>query len=67
MSENLSDTFTKVPLLGDIPLLGHLFKTTSKSKTKTELIIMIKPVIITSTEEAVKLTNELKQSFKWLK
>jgi general secretion pathway protein D len=67
MSENLSDTETKVPLLGDIPLLGHLFKTTSKAKTKTELIITIRPVIITSTDEAVRLTNELRQSLKWLK
>jgi len=67
MSENLNDTEVKIPLLGDIPLLGHLFKTTSKSKTKTELIIMIKPVIITSAEEAVKLTNDLKEGLKWFK
>lgn len=67
MTENLSGTETKVPLLGDIPLLGNLFKNTSKGKTKTELIVMIRPVIITSSEEAAALTNELKQSFKWLK
>lgn len=67
MSENISDTETKIPLFGDIPLLGNLFKNTSKSKTKTELIIMIRPVIITTAEDAVKLTGEIMKGFKWLR
>ena len=67
MSENLNDTETKVPLLGDIPLLGHLFKNTSKTKSKTELIIMLKPTIITSTDDATKLTDEIRQGLKWFK
>jgi len=37
---------TKVPLLGDIPLLGYLFKTTSRTKHKTNLLIMLTPYII---------------------
>ncbi|MDB5920245.1 MAG: secretin, partial [Massilia sp.] len=34
---------TKVPLLGDVPLLGHLFKTTGRESTKTELLVFITP------------------------
>jgi general secretion pathway protein D len=67
MSENLSDTETKVPLLGDMPLIGNLFKTTSKSKTKTELIIMIRPVVITNAQDGVKITEDLVRGFKWLR
>jgi len=37
---------TKVPFLGDLPVLGNLFKTTSKGNTKTELIIFITPRIL---------------------
>jgi general secretion pathway protein D len=37
---------TKVPLLGDIPLLGYLFKYSQKSKQKTNLLIMLTPYII---------------------
>ena len=37
---------TKVPLLGDIPFIGNLFKTTSKQNDKTELLIFITPRII---------------------
>lgn len=39
-------TDSKVPLLGDIPLLGNLFKTASKENSKTELIIFLTPRII---------------------
>jgi general secretion pathway protein D len=37
---------TKVPLLGDVPVLGHLFKYTTKSKKKMNLLIMLTPYII---------------------
>jgi general secretion pathway protein D len=37
---------TKVPLLGDIPLLGYLFKTTVKRRHKTNLLVMLTPYII---------------------
>ncbi len=37
---------TKVPLLGDIPILGYLFKYSTKSKRKTNLLIMLTPYII---------------------
>lgn len=36
----------KVPFLGDVPLLGHLFKTTARESTKTELLIFITPKIV---------------------
>lgn len=67
MSENVSSTENKIPLLGDIPLLGNLFKSVSKSKTKTELLIMMTPIILTSTSEAEARTNEIKKSLKWLR
>ena len=37
---------TKVPLLGEIPILGHLFKFSTKSKKKTNLLILLTPYII---------------------
>lgn len=37
---------TKVPLLGDVPVLGHLFKYTTKTKQKLNLLIMLTPYII---------------------
>jgi type IV pilus assembly protein PilQ len=40
------DAETKVPWLGDIPVLGHLFKTTSKTDNKDELLIFVTPRIL---------------------
>ncbi|MDI6889844.1 MAG: type II secretion system secretin GspD [Thermodesulfovibrionales bacterium] len=67
MSETTSETENKVPLLGDIPVLGHLFKTTSRGKQKTELIILLTPSILTNIDDAVRVTNEFKEGLKWLK
>jgi type IV pilus assembly protein PilQ len=46
LSEDETDTTTKVPLLGDIPGLGHLFRHVSKQYKKSDLIIKITPSII---------------------
>jgi general secretion pathway protein D len=67
ISESKGFTVSKIPLLGDIPLLGMLFKTTSKDDKKTELIIFLKPTIITNIDQAAKITNDLKKELKWLK
>jgi general secretion pathway protein D len=67
ISESKGFTVSKVPILGDIPLLGMLFKTTSKDNKKTELIIFLKPAIITNIDQAAKITNDLKKELKWLK
>jgi type IV pilus assembly protein PilQ len=37
----------KVPVLGDVPVMGNLFKNTSKSSAKTELLIFITPKVVT--------------------
>ena len=66
MSDNVSDAETKVPLVGDIPLIGNLFKTRTKNKTKTELIIMLTPRILTNSQQAARVTDEIKKGLKWL-
>ena len=38
---------TKVPFLGDIPVLGNLFKTTTKTSERTELLIFLTPKVVT--------------------
>ncbi|MDB5777441.1 MAG: secretin [Herbaspirillum sp.] len=45
-TETVSDSEAKLPLLGDLPLLGHLFKNTEKLHDKTELLIFLTPRIV---------------------
>jgi type IV pilus assembly protein PilQ len=47
-----SETVTKVPYLGDIPVLGHLFKSTTTINKKNELLIFVTPKIL---REGVKV------------
>jgi type IV pilus assembly protein PilQ len=48
IQKNGDYTYTKVPILGDIPLLGYAFKSSDKSKTKKNLLFFITPTIIPS-------------------
>lgn len=51
---------SRVPVLGKIPFLGGLFGSTSSSKEKTELIILITPRVIYDENELVSMSEELK-------
>ena len=42
-------TVNKVPFLGDLPIVGHLFKRTTKQDDKTELLIFVTPKIVKDT------------------
>ena len=66
MSTNDSVAETKVPLLGDIPIIGNLFKYTDKTKDKTELLVLVTPTILINTDDAAKVTGELKKQLHWI-
>ncbi len=57
IQEKRTDSTSRVPCLGNIPILGWAFKMTDKSKHKTNLIILITPHIVTSPEDIRTLTN----------
>ncbi|WP_425603535.1 type II secretion system secretin GspD [Luteimonas rhizosphaericola] len=46
------NTVSKVPLLGDIPIVGQLFRHRSRSRDKTNLMVFIRPTIVRSTADA---------------
>jgi MSHA biogenesis protein MshL len=50
MKQSDSRTRGQVPGLGDIPLIGHLFKNTNRSTLKSELVILLKPTVIVSED-----------------
>lgn len=46
IDEDVQESVSKVPILGDIPFIGHLFKTSSTSTRKRNLMVFIKPTIV---------------------
>jgi general secretion pathway protein D len=67
MSENKNTSKTKVPLLGDLPLLGHLFRSEKDSTVKTELILMITPRVIDNTSQWQGIRQKLSEGLELIK
>ncbi|MAF60489.1 MULTISPECIES: type II secretion system secretin GspD [Pseudomonadota] len=52
LDDNERRTLQKIPLLGDIPILGELFKSRGKQRTKTNLMVFIRPTILRTAADA---------------
>ena len=58
IEEQVTDTESKVPLLGDIPLLGALFRSQGTTKSKQNLMVFLRPSILRDHKDATFVTNE---------
>jgi type II secretory pathway component GspD/PulD (secretin) len=57
MENNKTQTDSKIPVLGDIPLLGNLFKRKVRSDAKTELLIFLTPHIVKQPSDLAAITD----------
>lgn len=57
ISDTVSDSESKVPLLGDIPLLGSLFRFENRRRGKTNLMVFIRPYVMRTAEASNTLTQ----------
>lgn len=53
IQEEETKSVSKIPVLGDLPIVGSVFRSTTNSRKKQEMVIMITPKIITDSEDAV--------------
>jgi len=65
LDNNETETFQKIPFLGDIPILGKFFQSMSKNKTNTELIVLVTPELVAPIQAGEPLP-ELKFPSKFL-
>jgi general secretion pathway protein D len=61
IEESRNRTNSRVPVAGEIPVLGALFRNRSDRTTRTELLILITPRVVRSGAEAQSVTDELRQ------
>ncbi|MGA1791465.1 MAG: type II secretion system secretin GspD [bacterium] len=64
LKDDQSDTYNRVPCLGEIPLLGWLFRSMAKRKDKTNLQVFLTPHIIRTPEDLLALTLEKSSSLE---
>ena len=57
ITDDVQDTVSKVPFLGDLPIIGSLFRNKSKSAIKQNLMVFLKPHIIRSPEDLTKFSK----------
>ena len=58
LRDNLTDVIRAVPLLGDIPVLGTLFRHTQKSSETTELMVIIRPTMVKASSSMPELPTD---------
>jgi len=62
-----SDIVRKVPLLGDIPLLGELFKSREKSKVQKELLVFVTPIVVENTAALEEVNKPYRERLNQLR
>jgi len=58
IEDKYTENRSKVPLLGDIPYLGALFRSESREKTRTNLMVFLRPVVMRDTETSNRISHE---------
>ncbi|MDX1765084.1 MAG: hypothetical protein R3231_12260, partial [bacterium] len=64
IQDDLEDTDIKTPCLGDLPLLGYLFRSSRNNTRKTNLMIFLTPHIVTNPVEAAELSERKLKTFE---
>ncbi|MFI4941284.1 MAG: type II secretion system secretin GspD, partial [Burkholderiales bacterium] len=58
IEDSVSDTDEQVPGLGDLPVVGNLFKYKTRSRAKTNLMVFLRPIVIRNEEQSANLTAD---------
>jgi MSHA biogenesis protein MshL len=58
MRTSRTDQDYRIPVLGDIPVLGNLFRSRQKTEERTELVILLRPIVVDSDDQWKQLTGE---------
>jgi len=57
IQDDTNDNQTRVPFFGSIPLVGHLFKSKTKRRSKTNLLVFLRPTVLRNTKKADSITK----------
>jgi len=65
MNNTLTDNATKIPLLGDLPILGQFFRSKDARQNRTELLVLVSPKLILPSDTPAPLPTGEPQSWRW--
>jgi pilus assembly protein CpaC len=67
IDNNLSTVYDKIPILGDIPILGSLFRSKELRQNRSELLVLVTPVIVYPQDEAPPIPSDEPETWNWEK
>lgn len=65
LDNTMTETLSKVPILGDIPILGQLFRSKEMRQNRTELLVLVTPRIVHPLDEAPQLPTGEPETWRW--
>ena len=65
MDNRLIDNVSKIPVLGDIPILGQFFRSKEARQNRTELLVLVTPKLVRPSDEAIKLPTGEPDAWRW--
>jgi pilus assembly protein CpaC len=65
MNNTLQDNMTKIPLLGDIPILGQYFRSRDARQNRTELLVLVTPKLILPSDTPAALPTGEPETWRW--
>ena len=58
VDEDTQDSISKVPVLGSVPIIGKLFQSSSSTIVKKNLMVFLRPTILTDSDSSISTSNE---------
>nr|NIP57386.1 type II and III secretion system protein family protein [Gemmatimonadota bacterium] len=65
LDRSIQENIRKLPFLGDIPILGALFRSTDERQQVTELLVLVSPRIVEPTDQAPTLPTDEPENWEW--
>ena len=65
LDNNTTDNVSKIPILGDIPILGQLFRSKNLQQRRTELLVLITPQIVTADDQPTPMPTGETDQWNW--
>jgi pilus assembly protein CpaC len=65
MDNTLTDNATKIPILGDLPILGQFFRSKDARQNRTELLVLVSPKLVLPSDTPAPLPTGEPQTWRW--
>jgi pilus assembly protein CpaC len=65
MDNSTTKNSTKIPILGDIPILGQFFRSTDAQQRRTELLVLVSPKLVQATDAPTPLPTDEPKAWEW--